>query len=409
MFTQQAAASLAKLKGLVPDRLIEVLQDLLGNCAQELEHRGPVRFRGPVEFHQDVVFNAPPPGAAGWAKALFNWVNQPNNGSYVICQTCLNQHGAESAGARIIKVWLPRQSAIGGVRGQDPNVVAGAVIAYALDAQGEAVCVSDYLDDKIGTIKIFDGPDSEIPPGWELVHEIGGTSLMDPASSRGRVAASYLDPNWPEFEGGRPEYKVIGGSGGREKHRHDTHHFSTTLTAGPETVATTLVQVSGTIEPTRLTWSGKTECQTTGLTAAVLPPHRHQIPFTIVPVVPAMTGGVDVMRWIGSTMCTTTEWDNECSSLMQIRPVLIEPQCHLAGGDLSPSYGPYSYGHAHRINADLGYHTHTFVGDWHLHHVTIPQHQHPLSFSLEHNEEEHIDPFIVVKWIRRIDNSSSVP
>jgi len=60
-------------------------------------------------------------------------------------------------------IYLPQ------VAEMDPNVVTGDVIAARLGQDGKFVCVSDYLDDKIGTVKMWSGSVAAIPPGWEVM------------------------------------------------------------------------------------------------------------------------------------------------------------------------------------------------------------------------------------------------
>jgi hypothetical protein len=79
---------------------------------------------------------------------------------------------------------------------RDPNVVASQILGYSVDPlSGYAFCTTDYLDDKIGTLKWSDargeiegGFGPMMPVGWELVTAAEGLTLV----AEGFVAA--VDP-----------------------------------------------------------------------------------------------------------------------------------------------------------------------------------------------------------------------
>ena len=61
----------------------------------------------------------------------------------------------------------------------DPNVREGAVIAVQRDCDGDLVCVSSYMDDPIGTIKMWSFYDqASCPGGWHVCDGTAGTVDM---------------------------------------------------------------------------------------------------------------------------------------------------------------------------------------------------------------------------------------
>jgi len=83
---------------------------------------------------------------------------------------------------------------------QDPNVRIGDVIAYMMDANGDRVCVSDYMDDPIGTVKIWTDI-ANVPAGWQVCDGTNGTPDM-----RGRFVVGQKD--------GDDDFVMPGGTGG---------------------------------------------------------------------------------------------------------------------------------------------------------------------------------------------------
>jgi len=95
-----------------------------------------------------------------WAKAKYNWSNQSGNGSYVECNPCADHEGANADTGVAIRIYLPRAT------DTDPNVVAGQVIGYSKAANGISVAATGYLDDAIGTIKMWSKNTGDPPDGW---------------------------------------------------------------------------------------------------------------------------------------------------------------------------------------------------------------------------------------------------
>ncbi|HZZ73622.1 MAG TPA: hypothetical protein VFE24_15320 [Pirellulales bacterium] len=100
-----------------------------------------------------------------WGLCQANWTYTggvyPSQGGHgrVSVQACDDSVGSNPHGAAIV-VYLPN-----GASG-DPNLVAGDVIAFVLADNGTPVCISAYLDDPIGTVKMFTGSSAQVRPGW---------------------------------------------------------------------------------------------------------------------------------------------------------------------------------------------------------------------------------------------------
>jgi hypothetical protein len=199
MFTEQVG-QLDALEGSVNSELLQVLKNVLGNCAQELTHRGPividgeVDFEGPVEFTNstDVTTNV---GGSGlqmfWAKATAAWTDGVM--PYVQCVKMTARTGSPTAD--VVTLYLPKTKA------RTPNVQIDDVLGYMPIDETTGMCSTGYLDDPIGTIKGFDDPDN-IPAGWEMI-----------AGSRMIYGYDASDPDFDE----------VGSTGGGATHTHDDH------------------------------------------------------------------------------------------------------------------------------------------------------------------------------------------
>lgn len=140
-------------------------------------------FNGRVKFNPPLNGNGVA-GNLGWARADADWVNFPGNGSYVDCTVSTSRTEFYPVGDPI-RVFLPRAG------GRDPNVRWGNLIAFCIDANGEATAVSGYLDDPVGTVKPIEF-DTYIPGGWvfyaqgvTLAGYSRGSALFDPAGGFG--------------------------------------------------------------------------------------------------------------------------------------------------------------------------------------------------------------------------------
>ena len=95
-----------------------------------------------------------------WAKAQSDWCNGVGNGSYVECHPCADHTGSDADTAVTLRVYLPRAT------NTDPNVVTDQVIGYRRATGGIYVAATGYLDDAIGTIKMWSVKTGDPPAGW---------------------------------------------------------------------------------------------------------------------------------------------------------------------------------------------------------------------------------------------------
>lgn len=160
-----------------------------------------------------------------WAECVTNWKKGGVGWASVDVKEKNSCDGTILVGAPVINVLLPAP----GLR--DPNLEAADIIAFAEASDGTYVCVSDYMDDKIGTVKMFYG--SLLPKGWEL---------MDGAS-----------PSGIDFEGRMP----IGGSlgthgetGGRDRicEQELDHHHKLSMNT-PDKISNIIVEESAFTAP----------------------------------------------------------------------------------------------------------------------------------------------------------------
>lgn len=151
-----------------------------------------------------------------WAKAYANWTNSAGNGSYVACHPCDDKDGANENVAITFNVYLPRTAE------QDPNVRDDEVIAYTFDGAGVRVCITGYLDDKIGTVKWWTGATADIPLGWALCDGANGTKDLSGRFIMCLDADGQADENAVDGAGG---FRAHGG----DENDHDDHNLGTAL------------------------------------------------------------------------------------------------------------------------------------------------------------------------------------
>lgn len=87
------------------------------------------------------------------------------------------QNGLDPDPEDAVTVRLPHVGIDGDRKGPVPNLRAGNILAYTYVTTGGAtyaVCVSGYLDDALGTIKMWTGTLATIPFGWERFDSLDG-------------------------------------------------------------------------------------------------------------------------------------------------------------------------------------------------------------------------------------------
>ena len=144
-----------------------------------------------------------------WGKATANWKDNGSSCDHVVINPVDNCAGDNATGATIT-VLLPKSAE------QDPNVISGEVIAYKGADRSKFVCVSDYLDEKIGTVKLWALASGGIPPGW---------AVMDGSANTGGtvITASGINMNSGASDGGGRFVRgssTAGETGGALEHTH---------------------------------------------------------------------------------------------------------------------------------------------------------------------------------------------
>ena len=99
-----------------------------------------------------------------WGVAKTNWEDNGASCDSVDINPCDDCEGANPDAGTTVTVLLPKTAE------QDPNVILGDVIAYVATVDATSVCSSDYLDDKIGSVKMWALGSAAIPPGWAIMN-----------------------------------------------------------------------------------------------------------------------------------------------------------------------------------------------------------------------------------------------
>lgn len=138
-----------------------------------------------------------------WFQAKQNWSrNQPTSADAVVCHPCDDGEGRNVDTSIERTIELPQSAE------RDPNVVQDDVIAARLTMDGVWVCVSDYLDDKIGTVKMWALDSADVPPGWAVMNG------QDNSSANGGSGIKMTN----RFVRAGP---FAGRRGGNEQHTHE--------------------------------------------------------------------------------------------------------------------------------------------------------------------------------------------
>ena len=106
-----------------------------------------------------------------WGRTQTQW--QKNSGDpRVIIRQVTGWPGRTSATTSGANFWcyLPPTN------NSDPNISGGVNIPYVLDQDGFAVCVGDYLDAKIGSVRQWVGAKADIPSGWGLMNGVANSA-----------------------------------------------------------------------------------------------------------------------------------------------------------------------------------------------------------------------------------------
>jgi hypothetical protein len=167
-----------------------------------------------------------PAGALRWAKATDNWTNVAGHGSYVDCRPCADAAGTGADSDILLRIYLPRAP------GTDPNVETDQVIGYVAATDGVHVAMTAYLDDVIGTIKMWAFDTADPPIGWtECIS--GGTP------GRSAPTVGGLEGTFPVAKkAGDADFDTVGDTGnlGTKTHCHSILRDATTPPCGETTI-----------------------------------------------------------------------------------------------------------------------------------------------------------------------------
>jgi hypothetical protein len=459
MFTLQASQFTAQLNdaGMNP-RVTEILMAMLGNCIAPLEHRGPItistdfpnalynvgdtanddypaasftsrgggsldpntnqvkggfahRFDGPV-FFGGPIFG---PGAGGikLAKAQTNWKKSLPGISLVPVKETLSLGGIQEVGP-VFDLYLPHANQ------GDPNVIAGNVLAYGLH-NGVAVCLSPYMDDKIGTVKLWALEAAKVPAGWKIMDGTSNASVGSGFDMEGRFAkgadgdaAAGGDHDLGATGGSTsytPEISGSGTIGGTVNTSTETDTFTTSSSTYPDTPAVGSPNYGGAVSvDTTISWTA-TPIETdasSNWTGTLKTDNTSNVNWldTLQTVtttgVPSSTVNVDT----GGTSVATSDHSHEIplTSLLHhhdISAAALGHQHAIQTTELAHTHtiAESSLDHSHTISNLAHYHTGTTDG--HYHTVTIDADD--MTFS--GTEATIIPPFRNLYYIERIDNS----
>ena len=224
----------------------------------------------------------------------------------------------------------------------DPNLVAGDVIAFALAANGTPVCVSSYMDDPIGTVKMFTGTSDQVRPGWACMG--GGNESKHLNGHSWNMEDKFARHSCSDGK--------VGTTGGNETHDHGgmTGAAGTHNHGGYSTDAMTEIRV---YDPN----SGVGPAQSQHRS------HNHEVTLQGESAERPFSSSVTVAS--AYTTCTSTERDGVIGG---------------CGYDTTLSHAVDDPAHHHEISND---------GD---HYHTIPT-------------DTHLPPYRYLRFIERIDNS----
>ena len=414
-------------------------------------------------FRQEyVIFDAKQtaPGTIFYARTYSSHTLAPSSKStahYVECQAVndLAGDGFDSGSAHFI-VFLPSPSSA-----TDPNVDASTIIGYTVDSAGVKVCVTDYLDDARGMLKIWGGSAASVPHGWALCDGTSYGSVTTP-NLEGMFVLAALPGDGSNFDG-QGNTRDVGASGGTPQHSHKPHAPAATSsvsldvevnmtgapfvsgTTGPAIVAATTtvtwsLYAQGVTDPTGLfvsggatgvTFSGTTDSATTGI-SVIDPatgtvdhaPHYHIVDGNTIE--PQIKGGSDIKATFlsgcadSSTLTTGMVVDCSAASVTYAHEVddpghehtftvdadinfetAIIPNPHVHSLTQVPVFGSIT---AYTTTAP---HTHDFAGfveglTFSPCTVTPNPHFHNTPW-LAHDFANHIPPYYALCYIMRVD------
>ncbi len=209
MFTKQIA-QLDELEGQVPPNLIQILRSMLGNCQQELTHRGEITLGwspgdgsngttpGPanpvmnigggytMNFQEGSILKFDPNmiiqgGSFFWAKPQMPFVNVSGAAPVTVPLMRCNADGTGENGP-----------VFNATTELAPNKYTALfedyVVRFAYTFNGTPIIISDIWDDPFGAIKLWSGDGNSPPDGWQTLDAALNLALDPAHDMSGRFA-----------------------------------------------------------------------------------------------------------------------------------------------------------------------------------------------------------------------------
>jgi hypothetical protein len=133
-------------------------------------------------------------GKAGtplWGRTQANW--EENTGDPRVSVKLVANRTSTTVIGDAFYVYLPRPN------GHDPNVLSGYNIPFFYDANGDAVCIGDYMDQKVGTV-VF-RVNASPPGGWVKMDGTANAAGSALDARRRFVRAPYDDADIGDIGG----------------------------------------------------------------------------------------------------------------------------------------------------------------------------------------------------------------
>ena len=168
-------------------------------------------------YHEDNKWHIKVPPAVDaelqWVRTITNW--QFNSGDWKVEAKDIDDT-PERTGTNVtgssFDIYIPP------VVDGHPNLVSGINICYMIDGDGQKICVSDVLDAKIGSVRMWCGAEAAVPSGWAKMDGIAN------AVGNGGSGLSMLDgESRRRFARHADNDGEIGNTGGNESHDHTEH------------------------------------------------------------------------------------------------------------------------------------------------------------------------------------------
>ena len=148
-----------------------------------------------------------------YGKATKNWIGSGSTAPYVYVNPCSYDGSGIDSGStlriELLRTGLPASNNHIG----DPNVTSGDILAFAEVNSTQGVCVSNYMDDKIGTVKMWLEGTGYIPKGWALMDGIDNAT---PNGSGYDLTGKFV----VGVDSANSDWNTVASVGGSTSHTH---------------------------------------------------------------------------------------------------------------------------------------------------------------------------------------------